>query len=360
MQVSEHGGDVYSASYRLDYSVSVNPAGTPNSVRHAVIRSTGVLEQYPDIKCRDLRRKLSVRLRLPAHWLTCGNGAAGLIFAAALARHPQHALLICPGFSEYEKALRAAGCGDIRFYLCTRENGFRVGEEILEQITEEIDMMYLCNPGNPTGILVEPELVLRILNRCREKDVLLVVDECFLELTEHPQEHTLLGHVADSPNLLVLRSFTKTYAMPGVRLGYCVTSDHLLSERIHESMQPWPVSAPAQMAGEAALEEAEYLEESRMLIARERQYMKQTFERIGIRCYASDANFLLFEGPEHLPQLCAKKGILIRDCRNYRGLGPGYYRVAVRTRRDNEELCGILSDIFRTTGHYLTDSLRET
>ena len=358
MQISEHGGDVYSASYRLDYSVSINPLGTPHGVRHAVIRSTGVLEQYPDIKCRDLRRKLSDRLCLPAHWITCGNGAAGLIFASALARHPQHALLICPGFSEYEKALRAAGCGDIRFYRCARENGFRVREDILEQITEEIDMMYLCNPANPTGILVEPGLVLQILKRCRERDVLLVVDECFLELTAKPQEHTLLGYVADNPNLLVLRSFTKTYAMPGVRLGFCVTSGKDLSDCIHDSMQPWPVSTPAQMAGEAALEEEEeYLKESRALIVRELRYMKQTFERIGIRCYDSDANFLLFEGPEHLPQLCAKKGILIRDCRNYRGLGPGYYRVAVRTRRDNEELCGILSDIFRTTGHYLTDSL---
>ena len=354
-QVQEHGGDIYSASYRLDYSVSVNPLGTPHGVRHAVIRSTGVLEQYPDARCRDLRSKLSDRLRLPAHWITCGNGAAELIFAAALAARPKKALLICPGFSEYEKALLVSGCEDIRFYMCTRENGFRVGEEVLDLITEEMDMMYLCNPGNPTGILVRQDLVLRILERCREKGVLLVVDECFLELTARPEEHTLLGYVANNPYLFVLRSFTKTYAMPGVRLGFGVTSDHALTDRIRDSIQPWPVSIPAQMAGEAALDEAGYLEESRDMITRELRYLRQSFERIGINCYDSEANFLLFEGPVNLLELCAKKGILIRDCRNYRGLGPGYYRVAVRARRDNEELCGILSDIFRTTGHYLTD-----
>ena len=356
MQVQEHGGDIYSASYRLDYSVSVNPLGTPSGVRHAVIRSTGVLGQYPDPKCRDLRRKLSDRLRLSAHWITCGNGAAEMIFAAALAVRPGIALLISPTFSEYEKALRAAGCEDIRFYICSRRDGFRIGEDILDQITEDIDMMYLCNPGNPTGIIIPRKLMVRILERCREKNVLLVVDECFLEMTAQPEENTVLGYVADDPELLVIRSFTKTFAMPGLRLGFCVTSGRTLTERIRDSIQSWPVSIPAQMAGEAALEETEYLQESRELIARELRYMRQTFERIGINCYESGANFLFFEGPENLLELCAKKGVLIRDCRNYRGLGPGYYRVSVHHRRENEELCRILSDIFRSTGRYLNGS----
>ena len=356
MQIQEHGGDIYSASYRLDYSVSVNPMGMPRGVRHAVIRSTGILEQYPDTSCRDLRRKLSERFRVPAHWITCGNGAAELIFAAALAVHPQAALLVCPGFSEYERALKASGCGDIRFYLCPRGEDFRVGEDLPEQITEDLDMMYLCNPCNPTGILLRRDQMVRILERCREKKVLLVLDECFLDLTSHPEDHTLMGYVADNPNLLILKSFTKTFAMPGVRLGFCVTSGRTLTDRIRESIQPWSVSIPAQMAGEAVFEECdEYLRKSRALIGTELHYLRQMFDRIGIRYYDSEANFLFFEGPENLLELCTKKGILIRDCRNYRGLGPGYYRVAVRTRRDNEELCGILSNLFRTTGHYLTD-----
>ena len=128
-----------------------------------------------------------------------------------------------------------------------------------------------------------------------------------------------------------------------------------LSDRILECVQPWPVSIPAQMAGEAALEETRYLEEARSLIAQELRHLRQSFDRIGINCYDSEANFLFFEGPENLLELCAKKGILIRDCRNYRGLGPGCYRAAVHTRRDNEELCGVLSDIYRLHGHYLTD-----
>ena len=355
MQKQEHGGDIYSASYRLDFSVSVNPLGLPHSVRQAVVRSTAMLEQYPDTRCRDLRSKVSERFRVPAHWLTFGNGAAELIFAIAHAIRPQCGLLICPCFSEYEKALRSAGCSDIRFYLCPRTEGFRIGEDILDQITEDVDVIYLSNPANPTGILAGRDLMVRILERCRENKVMLVVDECFLEMTREPSDYTMMGYVADNPCLVVLRSFTKTFAMPGLRLGFCVTSNRQLSDRILECVQPWPVSIPAQMAGEAALEETRYLEEARSLIAQELRHLRQSFDRIGINCYDSEANFLFFEGPENLLELCAKKGILIRDCRNYRGLGPGCYRAAVHTRRDNEELCGVLSDIYRLHGHYLTD-----
>lgn len=355
MQIQEHGGDVYSASYRLDFSISVNPLGTPHSVKHAVMHSIADLGRYPDPKCRDLRRALAEKLRLSANWITCGNGAAELMFAAALAVHPREALLVCPGFSEYEKALVASGCRDIRFYLCSKANNFEIGADILEQITEDTDMMYLCNPNSPTGILTSQELMKRIMERCRENNVLLVVDECFLELTDRPHEHTMMGYVADNPHLLILRSFTKSYAMPGIRLGFCVTSNRKLMDRIRDSLQPWPVSTPAQMAGEAALrEEGEYLASSRELISRERRYLMQTFERIGITPYESGANFLFFEAQENLMELCAKRGILIRDCRNYRGLGPGFFRISIQTRRDNEELCGVLSDIYRTTGHYLT------
>ncbi len=353
MQIQEHGGDIYSASYRLDFSISVNPLGTPQSVKHAVMHSITDLGRYPDPLCRDLRRALSDRLRLPANWIICGNGAAELMFSAALAVHPRAALLVCPGFSEYEKALSASGCKDIRFYLCSRRNEFKIEENILDLISEGVDMMYLCNPNSPTGILTDRALVKRIMEKCREERVLLVVDECFLELSSQTKEHTMMDYVADNPNLLVLRSFTKSYAMPGIRLGFCVTSNGKLRDRIRDSLQPWPVSIPAQMAGEAALKEEDYLERSRELIAKERRYLMQTFERIGITAYDSGANFLFFEGPANLKELCAKKGILIRDCRNYRGLGPGYFRVSVQNRRDNEELCGVLSDIFRTSGHYL-------
>ncbi len=353
MQIQEHGGDIYSASYRLDFSISVNPLGTPPSVKHAVMHSVASLGRYPDPKSRDLRRGLSEKLHMSANWITCGNGAAELMFAAALAVHPRAALLVCPGFSEYEKALVASGCRDIRFYLCSRRNGFQIKENILDQITEDIDMMYLCNPNSPTGILTNRDLIRRIMEKCREEKVLLVVDECFLELTDMARKQTIIGFVADNPNLVILRSFTKTYAMPGIRLGYCITSNQKLMDRIRDSLQPWPVSIPAQLAGEAALKEDEYLTQSRDLIARELRYLEQSFERIGITFYESGANFLFFEGPENLMEMCGKKGILIRDCRNYRGLGPGYYRVSVQNRRDNEELCGVLSDIYRTSGHYL-------
>ncbi len=355
MQTQIHGGDIYSAQYRLDFSTNINPLGTPQSVRRAVVHSVGELGHYPDVRCRELRAALSENLRISANWIICGNGAAELIFAVAMAVHPHSALLICPGFSEYEKALRVSGCRDIRYYLCTRGQGFKVGEDILERIDRDIDMMYLCNPVNPTGVRIGQDLMVRIMEKCRENHVLLVMDESYLELSGQPEDYSLIGHVADDPYLLVIRSFTKTYAMPGIRLGYCITSNKVLRDQIHDAIQPWPASIPAQRAGVAALKETDYLEESRRLIRRERQYLMQQFDRIGITYYESESNFLFFEGPEDLLQQCTKKGILIRDCSSFRSLTPGYYRISIHKRRDNEELCGVLSDIYRAAGHFLTD-----
>jgi len=152
---------------------------------------------------------------------------------------------------------------------------------------------------------------------------------------------------------VILNAFTKLYAIPGLRLGYGITSDLRLLERITACLQPWNVSVPAQRAGVAALKEKAYVEESRLVIARELRYLKQNFERIGITYYDSEVNYLLFEGPEDLYETCAKNGFLIRECSNYRGLNRGVFRVSVRTRRENEELCGFFSTIFREKGQNL-------
>ena len=353
MQTQEHGGDIYSASYRLDFSTNVNPLGTPVSVQRAVITSVGQLHQYPDVKCRELKRALSDTCRLPADWFVCGSGAAELIFAVAQAVRPKSALLIIPGFTEYERALGASGCKDIRYYQCTRASGFKVGEDILDSISEDIDMMYVNNPINPTGIEIPHDLMIRIMEKCREERVVLVIDECFVNIMEHPEQATMRGYVADDPGLFIIGAFTKLFAMPGIRLGYGITSNRLLMDQITACMQPWALSVPAQAAGVAALKEADYVKKSRRLVARELRFLKQTFERMGITYYDSSANFLFFEGPKNLFDLCAKRGYLIRDCSNFRSLEPGYFRICVRTRRENEELCGYLESIFGRSGRYL-------
>ncbi len=344
MQTQVHGGDIYTKPYRLDFSANMNPLGMPARVAEAACEGVRLSCSYPDVCCRALRKAIAESENVPADQVICGNGAAELIFALVWAVKPKKALLAAPGFAEYEQALRSADC-EISFYLCREEEGFALREDYLLDLTEDLDMVFLCNPANPTGLLIEPELLGRIAERCRERGILLVMDECFNGLLEHGEDLSLRGRLNEQPGLFLLRAFTKLYAMAGLRLGYGLCADAALLEKLRSVLQPWNVSLPAQMAGIAALKEQEYVARSRAFLAGERAFLRQSLEDLGLRTYDSSANYLFFHGPEDLCDRCAAEGILIRDCRNYRGLGSGYYRVAVRTREDDLELLRVLRSI---------------
>ena len=347
MQTQVHGGDIYSLPCRIDFSTNINPLGTPRSVILAAKEGCEMAAHYPDVRCRELRAAIGDFYRFPQEWISCGNGAAELIFAVCQALRPHSALLATPCFSEYEQALRVSGCRDIRYYMCSKQNNFRMREDILEHITSDLDIFFLCNPANPTGILVDHDLCVRIADRCRQEKVVLVVDECFNGLLEYPERNTLRGELPENPSLLILNAFTKTFAIPGLRLGFAMSSNRQLLERMESCLQPWNVSIPAQKAGVAALKETAFLSRTGSYIARERQFLEIGLERLSLTYYDSYVNFIFFEGPKDLFDRCREQGILIRDCSNYRSLKPGYFRVAVRTRDDNQELLGVLDNILK-------------
>ena len=347
MLYQEHGGEIYTGNYRLDFSANLNPLGMPDSVKAAVRQASELADRYPDAQCRELRRALSEVCRLPEEYFLCGNGAAELIMASAQALKPRRALIALPAFSEYERALKSAGCAEIRYYSCLRSRGFRIGEDILDYISPDIDMVFLCNPANPTGLLTDHELLRKIAEYCREKGVLLVLDECFNALLQDPAQATLLKELPENPKLMILRAFTKSYAMAGLRLGYAVSSCRELLARIRASLQTWNVSLPAQLAGIAALKERGYLERAGKLICTERLFLREKLSAMGFLLYDSQANYLFFEGPEDLAERCAEKGILIRDCGSCRGLAPGCFRIAVKRREENEALCACLEAVIR-------------
>ena len=339
-----HGGDIYSKEYRLDFSANLNPLGMPEAVRRAACEGVELSVHYPDVLCRRLRGAISDAYGADPDHVICGNGAAELIFALAQAQRPGKALLVSPGFAEYELALKSVEC-ETEFYNCTRETGFVIQEDFADLISEDIDLLFLCNPANPTGVLVPKELLEKIALRCAEKKVLLVLDECFNGFLDDPDRASLLDKVPKNRHLFILRAFTKLYAMAGLRLGYGICSDRQLLEKMHSVLQPWNVSLPAQRAGYAAISQTGYVEESRKYVRNERNFLRASLEKLGLTCYDSAANFLFFEGPEMLAQQCEKQGILIRDCSNYRGLKKGYFRIAVRKREENEELLRVLKEI---------------
>ena len=237
------------------------------------------------------------------------------------------------------------GCEIARYYLeepadfCVKENYLQVLQK------EKPDIIFLCNPNNPTGITMYRELLEGILRSCAESGIFMVVDECFLDFVKEPEKHTLKGKLAEYPNLFLLKAFTKRYAIPGVRLGYGFCSDSKVLERMEAVTQPWNVSTVAQLAGLAALKETEYVEKGRLLIFRESVWMKEKMAQLGLKVYPSEANYIFFHGPADLFERCVPKGILIRNCSNYPGLEKGYFRVAVKLHEQNEKLIQVLNEV---------------
>lgn len=334
-----HGGDIYTNNVVLDFSSNVNPLGTPGSVIKAAAESLKNAAHYPDAGNTALLAALCGYEDVKPENIIPGNGAAELIFTFVRALKPKKALIFVPSFAEYGRALRSEGCDIIKY----TSGDFYIHEDILSCLTDDIDAVFLCNPNNPTGFLICENLLKEIVYICRKNGIYLLLDECFLDFTEGAQDLSMKSMLAENDRLFILKSFTKRYAMAGLRLGYGLCSDHVLLERMHASMQPWNISLPAQTAGAAALKEEEYVNAARRIVNEQRECLKSQMEETGLQVFDSKANFIFFKGPEGLYESCLERGILIRDCSNYDGLCRGYYRIAVRTEPENE----ILLDAFR-------------
>ena len=337
-----HGGNIYGRGKVLDFSANINPLGMPEAVRAAAQRGVAASEAYPDVNCTELREAIAAAEGRPyglsADDVICGSGAAELIYLAAEAVQPEETLLMAPGFAEYEAAARRAG-SRIRFYPCVEETGFVPEEDFLQWITPETDLVYLCNPNNPTGVELPDDFPEAVVRRCGACGARLVLDECFIGFMTDGEKRSMLRLVKEHPHLLVLRAFTKLYGMPGLRLGYLYCSDHAFLDRMKERVQPWNVSLPAQEAGIAAMQLTGYAEKSSSYVKREREYLLERMRQMGLICFEAKANFIFFKGPEFLGRRCEEAGVLIRDCSNYRGLsGNCWWRIAVRTREENERL----------------------
>ena len=350
MQTLTHGGDW--AGYReqfgydaLDFSANVSPLGLPQGIADAIAAALPTADRYPDPLCRTLRTKLAASEQLPAGQILCGNGAADLIFRLVFAAKPRRALVTAPTFAEYAAALETAGCTVQRHFL-RQEEDFAVTEAMLDAIDESIDMVFLCQPNNPTGQLTPPDLVHRLLQRCRACGALLVVDECFLDFLPGHAQLTAKSLLAGG-DLLILKAFTKLYGMAGVRLGYCLCADTALLDRMCAAGQPWAVSSLAQAAGLAALDETVYVEQVRALIAQQRPVLAAGLRALGLRVLDSSANYLLFRAPETLGEALRQKGVVLRSCANYPGLDAGWYRTAVRTAPENQKLLTILAEVLQ-------------
>jgi threonine-phosphate decarboxylase len=249
---------------------------------------------------------------------------------------------------------------DVCFYHLKEKENFRLDpSDFIRYITPDTDIVFLCNPNNPNGLLMPDENIRQIAEACRKNHTVLVLDECFMELAipesgGHNEENRNLSFTETGwknqktkfEGVIRIHAFTKTYAMAGLRLGYMILDDPELYQKIHDGMQPWSVSVPAMTAGLEALKAQRYLEDAHTLIRTERMYLTNELRSLGYKVYPSDANYILFYTEQkNLYEELLKQKLLIRDCSNYEGLGNGYYRVCVKNRESNEVLIRALKHL---------------
>ena len=337
-----HGGDIYGGEVRLDFSANTNPMGTPRRVVEAAATALKHADRYPDPYARELVAAIGEYHGVPVDYILAGAGAAEMIYSYCLECSFGTALMAAPTFSEYGLALKSTGCELIWHYL-SEENGFMLDEGILDHIlAEKPEAVFICNPNNPTGRLADPELMIKILGVTADIGARLFVDECFVELAEG---QSLVSYLGVCPHMAILRAFTKSYGMAGLRLGYVLSSDADMLAGMAGRVQPWNISTPAQAAGVAALKEKDFLRDSIALIKSERGKLHAGLKELGLKVVDSDVNYLLFKGPGYLYDRMKDQGILIRSCDNYEGLGEGWYRIAVKMPEENEELISVMSKV---------------
>lgn len=337
-----HGGDIYRNHVEIDFSVNVNPLGIPKTVKAALYEAVENCSKYPDISAEQLKKAVSGMLAVPKERLLFGNGASELFMAVIHGIKPKKTVIPIPSFYGYEYAAEAAD-GEILYYETKEKYGFCLQADFLSVLTDEVDVLFLANPNNPTGNLMSREELKSVLFHCRDRGIYVVLDECFIEFCG--REYSMLQEIETFPNLILIRAFTKIFSIPGVRLGYLVCSNPLLLEIIGRKLPEWNLSSFAQAAGYECAMQTAFVEKTVISIRKERRFLEEGLRRAGFRIFPSKANFLLIYCEQPLYDRLLEKGILIRDCENFRGLSKGFYRIAVRSRKENEVLLKTIGEI---------------
>lgn len=353
----QHGGNVYEIQRNLgidhrqvlDFSANINPLGFPEGLREAVLSGLSDLVHYPDPDYTDLAEAIASAKGLAPASVYPGNGAIELLYIVMEYLKPARAHVMAPGFVEYERSLRRYGA-EINWIRLREEDDFQLTRAIVEPaLGHPGEPLVLCTPNNPTGALIEPELLAAILKTAADVGQPVVLDEAFMDFVAPDRALECLPLTAEQPGLFVLRSMTKCYAIPGLRLGYLVNGSSAFAAWMQEYRIPWMVNHLAVLAGMAALSDQEHLSRTRGFVDAERRRMiARISDMAGLTVFPAEANFLCIALKAPALDLKAellKSGILIRSCANYIGLDSRFYRVAVRTGPENDRLLEALAAI---------------
>jgi threonine-phosphate decarboxylase len=340
-----HGGDVYHLARTLgvevqdllDFSANINPLGFPPGLAPAVAEALKEICHYPDRRCLDLRLDLAAYHGLTPEQILAGNGSTELIYLLARALKPGKGLVVTPAFSEYEQALRAAQV-PVNFHRTREADHFTLSAALDPR---GADLVFLANPASPSGALIPTSRLLAVIAALDHAGVRVVLDETFIDFVP---EASLKVHLARFPRLIILRSFTKFFGIPGLRLGYLLTAPELVAH-LAALQEPWSVNTLAQAAGQACLTDLDFMAETSLLVNKERQYLLEGLAALpGLKVFPSQVNYLLVKltrpgaTAAQLRRQMLDRRLIIRDASNFRGLDERFFRIAVRRRQENDRL----------------------
>lgn len=363
MKRFEHGGNIhrFRASQGaggqikriIDFSANINCLGPSECVRTAFEASFRNMDAYPDPHYTRFIEAVSEKWHLNRNHVYAGNGAAELLHMAVAAIMPKKALVVGPTFVEYERALEAYGC-ETQFFMTSDHDLFRPDLNSFFKTIENQrpDLVILCNPNNPTGVLMERAELEPLLALCGQQGVHLLLDEAFMDFAA--ERASMMNAAAQHENLLILRSLTKFHAIPAIRAGFVVTASPVFAKHYEAKSIPWSMNQAAQEVAVAAIEDMTFETATLQYYQSESgRFAKDLAQLPNFKVFQPEANYVFFrfDGQLALEESLKEQGILIRSCRNYRGLDARYFRVAVKSREDNDTLVSLLREILNNDDH---------
>ncbi len=355
-----HGGDIWGFSRKynipleevLEFSGPINFMGPPPKAVEAVKQNARLIKFYPDPNPVEFKSAIAkyVGHNVRTENILLGNGSIELIYMITeLLSKPFKAVIPVPSFSEYEKAALRLG-GEIQFVKLPQNFALEM-DKIKASVTADTKIMCICNPHSPSGTLYSKKEVIELVDFCQKKNIIFSIDENYIEFAEAGEVNTVAGMVKEYENLFVIRSVTKFYGMAGLRFGYAVAAEPLI-EKLETVRQPWSINALASIATLAAFSDTEFIENTKQTIKKERANLSKKLGEIeGLQVYPSTTNFLLVKiknrkiNSTKLKELLAKEHILIRDCCTFVGLDDSYFRVTVRSAKDNQRLVDTIKKV---------------
>ena len=347
--MNKHGGYFGEEKKKvIDFSVNINPLGVPERLISELKESLTELVRYPEIDGESAKKVLSKKLNVENESLILGNGATELIYLFARAFRPEKVMIVQPTFTEYNRAFELNGGSVINFNTDEKKD-FNINIDSLINELNRIKpkALVICNPNNPTGVFTNKETLKPVLDVLKEIAACLFIDESFIDFTDKETFSSLINNY----QIFILRSMTKTYAIPGLRLGYGLASKEIVAE-MNKLKEPWTLNSLALSAVPVLLEDAEYMAKMKEWHIKENEFLFNELNSInGLKVYKSEANFFLCKlslaSAQSLKQYMLSRNIFIRTCEDFYCLDDDYVRLAVRSREENELLIKCLKDYFR-------------